>query len=474
MDNKKYAIIGLGASGVATARFLKRNKAEVILLDSNNRPSNIEDILSLNLKDKLYLGLDKSDIIKKLEDYKPDEIVLSPGCVGNFLDDLSSLNFKITCDIELFIKYIKKNFQAKVIGITGTNGKSTTTALAYHLLKTSNYSTYLGGNYGIPVFDLLDEEISKETIFVLELSSFHLEMSNNLELDASVILNLAPDHLDRYKNLDDYYKAKYTIYDNAKHIIVNKDQEVTEITDNQITFSKGDITADFYIKDKYIYYKSYKLLEINLIPLFGEHNKYNFLASLALIFSIIPEEDLSLKIKKLANIANNISSFKGLEHRSEVFLEDNSLIWVNDSKGTNLGATVAALNGLSNFSYDKLWLILGGILKENDFTEFNVIINNLADNNKLAGIFIFGQAKQKIYNNVLSEKTKDFLILEGLEDNSVLDKIVGTILQKNVFENLKNIVLFSPACSSFDMFKNFQHRGSLFKEIVQKKYDGTE
>lgn len=472
MDNKKYALIGLGASGVATARFFKKNKNEIFLFDSNKEPSNLKDILSLNLKDKLYLGLDKSETIKKLQEFAPDEIILSPGCVPNFFDDLKSLSFKITCDVELFVKYVKENFKSKVIGITGTNGKSTTTALTHYLLQKSNYDTFLGGNFGIPVFDLIDEKITEKTIFVLELSSFQLEMSNNLELDASVILNLAPDHLDRYSNLEDYYHAKYTIYDNAKKIIVNKDQEITKLSENQITFSKGDMTADFYIKDNFIYYKSHKLIATNLMPLFGVHNLYNFIASLALIFSILNATNIDLKIQKLISIAENIKTFKGLEHRSEIFLENNYLIWVNDSKGTNLGATVAALQGLSNFKYHKLWLMLGGILKEKDFSGINAILNNIIDKNKLAGIFIFGQAKEKIYKNILSEKTKDFLIFETLEDNKVLDKMIDYIIKNNIFENEKNIVLFSPACSSFDMFKNYQHRGKLFKGIVQKKYDG--
>lgn len=299
MDNKKYAIIGLGVSGVSTARFLKQNNNQVILLDSNAAPSNIDAILSLNLQEQLFLGLDKADIIKKIENYNPDEIVLSPGCVINFLDDLLALNFKITCDVELFIKYIKKNFKSQVIGITGTNGKSTTTALTHYLLKANHYNTYLGGNYGIPVFDLLDNEITKDTVFVLELSSFQLEISHNLELDAAVILNLAPDHLDRYKNLDDYYQAKYSVYDNAKNKLVNKDQDVLGLFEDEITFSKGDVTTDFYIKDEYIYYKSNKLLNIGLIQLFGEHNKSNALASLALIFSIISEKKPRFKNKKI-------------------------------------------------------------------------------------------------------------------------------------------------------------------------------
>lgn len=270
MDNKlirdKYIIIGLGATGVSVAKFLLKNNKQVILIDSNAKPGNLQDILKLDLKanDDLFLGLNKFELLDKVKDINPDEIVLSPGCVGYLLEDLALLNIPITSDIQLFIDYVTSNYNSKVIGITGTNGKSTVTALVYHLLKKSNHKVKLGGNYGIPVLDLLQEDnhkIDSDNIYVLELSSFQLEISNNLNLKSAVILNLAPDHLDRYNNLEDYYYAKYKIYSNAENIIINKDNKnlvnlSNQIIKNRLEFSYFDNNDDtgFYVKNDFIYY----------------------------------------------------------------------------------------------------------------------------------------------------------------------------------------------------------------------------
>ena len=499
MDNKlirdKYIIIGLGATGVSVAKFLLKNNKQVILIDSNAKPGNLQDILKLDLKanDDLFLGLNKFELLDKVKDINPDEIVLSPGCVGYLLEDLALLNIPITSDIQLFIDYVTSNYNSKVIGITGTNGKSTVTALVYHLLKKSNHKVKLGGNYGIPVLDLLQEDnhkIDSDNIYVLELSSFQLEISNNL--NSAVILNLAPDHLDRYNNLEDYYYAKYKIYSNAENIIINKDNKnlvnlSNQIIKNRLEFSYFDNNDDtgFYVKNDFIYYKDYQILDINKLSLFGIHNIYNALACIALVFSILDIKALDVKIKALQQIALNAYSFKGLEHRSEIFLDKNDITWINDSKGTNLDATSAALNSLVNLKYNKLWLILGGVLKEKDFVEFNKILKNIVDKNNLGGIVIFGKSKDEIYNNILSKDTKDFLIIENskeVSNDKILGKIVSLVLDKhnkavnenNLAVNLKDIVLFSPACASFDMFKNYMQRGSIFKEIVKENYNGTK
>ena len=463
MDNKlirdKYIIIGLGATGVSVAKFLLKNNKQVILIDSNAKPGNLQDILKLDLKanDDLFLGLNKFELLDKVKDINPDEIVLSPGCVGYLLEDLALLNIPITSDIQLFIDYVTSNYNSKVIGITGTNGKSTVTALVYHLLKKSNHKVKLGGN-----------------------------------LKSAVILNLAPDHLDRYNNLEDYYYAKYKIYSNAENIIINKDNKnlvnlSNQIIKNRLEFSYFDNNDDtgFYVKNDFIYYKDYQILDINKLSLFGIHNIYNALACIALVFSILDIKALDVKIKALQQIALNAYSFKGLEHRSEIFLDKNDITWINDSKGTNLDATSAALNSLVNLKYNKLWLILGGVLKEKDFVEFNKILKNIVDKNNLGGIVIFGKSKDEIYNNILSKDTKDFLIIENskeVSNDKILGKIVSLVLDKhnkavnenNLAVNLKDIVLFSPACASFDMFKNYMQRGSIFKEIVKENYNGTK
>ena len=376
------------------------------------------------------------------------------------------------------------NYNAKVIGITGTNGKSTTTALTYHLLKNSGYKVELGGNFGVPVLDLVHDNIDSNNIYVLELSSFQLEISDNLKLHSAIILNLSPDHLDRYNSLADYYNAKYKIYSNADNIIINNDckelvsfiDSTSDIDKDPLAFSYSDLSADFYVKDNFIYCKGFRILEINNLPLFGSHNVYNIMASLALIFSLLDFEDINRKCLKLKSIVENIFSFQGLEHRCEVFLDTGSILWINDSNGTNLDATCAALKGAESMSYHKLWLVLGGILKENDFSEIRSCLNSLVKRNKLNGIVVFGQSKQDIYNNLLSENTKDFLFTQ--DD---LDSLVKFILDKDTevkdnkdYKKAKDIVLFSPACASFDMFENYMHRGILFKRIVKQNYNGTK
>lgn len=391
-------IIGTGKTGQSCANYFARKNIPYKLLDTRN----------LSPEDK-----------KLLEN--TSEIILSPGVPPELFP-----HHKIISDIELFAR----EAQAPIIGITGTNAKGTVTTLITNMINQSGYTALMGGNIGIPALDLLTQPIPD--FYVLEISSFQLEITNRLPCIASVILNISPDHLDRHKNLKNYITAKQKIYAQADHIIYNLDDPHTT-PDPKF---KPKTKSGFSLKNKSDFNLTEKDLKIK-----GKHNLSNALAALMIGQAIgLPENKMLEALK----------NFPGLEHRCEWVATHHNVMYINDSKGTNIGATIAALEGLGENK--NIILLAGGQGKGADFSLLKPAVEK-----HVKKIILFGQDAK--------------LIADALKNSSPVyfeDNLKSALLKAMLLAQAGDIVLLSPACASWDMFKDFEDRGHQFKNFVRE------
>lgn len=435
---KEYIIIGFGITGLSIIKFLTAKDFSVKAIDTRTNPPNLEEVKKL-LGDNYKFG--KSLDYFREELLAADCVVVSPGV--EIPVTLKKQLTNVIGDIELFARYVN----APVIGITGTNGKSTVTALVGEIAaKTKRVK--VGGNIGTPALELLDDNAE---LYVLELSSFQLEIINDLELEVGCCLNIVPDHLDRHKTFEDYKKAKHRIYQLSKNIVYNLDDKDTYCDNkNSFYFSIEKASSFGFRVDRSegclcIFKEEQKLVALDELCVFGTHNIANILAALTI------SEIIGLNLNKSIEA---IKQFKGLEHRCEVFAKSNGVTWINDSKGTNVGATIAAIKSASEV-YSNIVLVLGGDDKGEDFSPINKVLENIS------AIILLGKTKNKI-KSVLESYKGDIL-----EANDLMDVVVKAA-------NKGNCVLFSPACASFDMFDNFVRRGELFKQAVCDYQESTK
>ncbi len=434
-----FLVYGLKKSGISIIRLLeKKNKDYKIWDDNQNTRNSIKRIFSSkNFFDPK---------INKLDDFK--KIFVSPGIsLRQKKFSLNKKNMKINRDLNLYIMFKNKH---KIIAITGTNGKSTTTKLIGDILKKNNIKTFVGGNIGEP---LCNAFISNETFkyHVIELSSFQLETVKNLETNISIITNLANDHLDRYNNIEDYIGQKKKIITKKGINLISIDDEYSKKIffqkkiKNKISFSIKDKSADVYMSNNYIldnYFKKSKKLYIKNISkdFEGDFNNQNIL------IAYICSKLLKLTEKSFLSVIKN---FKGLPFRSSVIFKNNNLKVINNSKSTNINST---LNSIKN--YNQIYLILGGIAKEKNFDVFKKY------KDKINCIYIFGKSGiliEKTLKNSLN--TKRFKHLKDL-----INEMFRDIKNNNNFVN----ILFAPACSSYDQYDNFEERGKEFNNLIKK------
>ena len=431
LKNSKIAIIGLGVSNLPLLDYLYDLKCDVTIFSDQK--------IDIDISKYHYQVYE--DGLSKLVGY--DIIFRSPGCLPTRPEIEKEINrgAYVTTEVAEVIKLTP----AKVIGITGSDGKTTTTTLINLILKGSGYKTFLGGNIGTPLFTKIKEMTDKD-IVVLELSSFQL-MGMDISPDISVITNISPNHLDKHKDMEEYIDSKCNIYKHNDGILVlNKDNEITKnLTSNREIryFSRNTKTNAFYTDGNYIYYNDQKIIDTKELHIRGVHNYENICAALSATIDMIDLDKVILAIK----------SFAGVEHRLEFVREINHVKWYNDSVSSSPTRTIAGLN-----SYDeKIVLIAGGYDKNLDYTPIAKPI--LAHVSKL---ILFGATSKKIYDAVTSTK-KDEKI-EIYQENS-LEDVVNRAYQ---VAKKGEIVLFSPASASFDMFKNFADRGIKFKKLVEE------
>ncbi len=436
-------VIGMGQTGLSVADFLARKQQKFMMMDTRPTPPNLDTFKQRFPDVACVLGSLDGETLKAA-----NKIIVSPGIDLKEAAIQSAIASGVTVvgDIQLFIE----NINAPIIGITGSNGKSTVTTLVGKMLKDTGSNVAVAGNIGLPVLDLVDDGNDYEWV-VLELSSFQLEATAKLNAEVAIVLNMCEDHMDRYANMHEYLRAKQRIFFGARKIVVNRQDALTQppLRNDQTVISFGldkpDLNQFGVIEEdgqEYLAFGLQKLINTNELRIRGSHNVANALAALAIGKLIeLPMEDM----------LQTLRNFTGLPHRCEWVRDINGVTFINDSKGTNVGATIAAINGLATGG-NKIVLIAGGEGKGADFSPLQpVFVKHLR-----ALVAIGRDAK-------LLLAVAQAAAVHGEQKNSLV-VAVQTALD---LAKPGDIVLLSPACASFDMFKNYQDRGDQFLRAVE-------
>lgn len=437
-----YMIVGLGKSGESCVRYLLESGQQVMAVDSRENPPALAALRRDYPQLDIRLGPFKdSDFAGQ------KEIIVSPGVAMSTpaLQLAQQNGAECYGDIELFVRFAN----APIIAITGSNGKSTVVTMLAEMFNATGKRAIAAGNIGKPVVDILREgDASPPDYYVLELSSFQLETTHSLDAAVSLILNISPDHMDRYDSYEAYRTAKAGIYSGHGKIVVAVDEiELAGLLPpdrNTINFgetAKGE--NDIHIADcdgeACIFYRKQKLLSQRGLKVPGRHNLVNAAAALAVAVAVdVPVEPMAKALKQ----------FKGLAHRLQFIIECNHIRWYNDSKGTNVGATVAAVEGLDR----KVVLIAGGEGKDADFTKLAPVLKSNG-----RALVLIGQDANKIEQAV----------------SGVVKTVHAVDLDDAVAKAAKmaedgDAIMLSPACASFDMFRNYEDRGEKFITAVKQ------
>lgn len=431
LQNKKIAIVGLGLSGQSCARFLLRHGIQPVGFDTRSE-------FPINLKFTCHFGeLDAA----KLAEF--EVILLSPGMnpEADAIRCAKAVGAIISSDIEVFLA----NFSKPVIGVTGSNGKSTVVSMLGDIFTTAGVQVAVGGNIGKPALELLQEEIE---LAVLELSSFQLEVLGSsteaqAKLRAAAFLNLSDDHMDRHGDLASYRAAKLNIFDGAQFIIANKQDLNTAPADRQvgawINCQSSPVGFGIISQPLAITLDGELFIKASQMQVSGVHNLIN--AQAAAIIAI--EMGVSH-----ADIVAALEGYNGLSHRCQKVSNYHDIAWVNDSKATNVGATIAAIQGLKPSITGRLWLVAGGDAKNADLTPLREYL----------------------------QRDVDELITIG-KDAPLLARLKLQSMHANTMEEAVNMaasgakagdmVLLSPACASLDMYTNYEQRGDVFTRAVE-------
>ncbi|TGY49657.1 UDP-N-acetylmuramoyl-L-alanine--D-glutamate ligase [Rodentibacter caecimuris] len=430
-QNKTITIIGLGKTGLSCVDYLNAQQANIRVIDTRENPVGA-DKLPKNIP--LHTGSLNQHWLNE-----SDMIVISPGLAVKTpeIQTALSLGVEVVGDIELFCRAATK----PIVAITGSNGKSTVTTLVYEMAKAAGLKVGMGGNIGIPALSLLNQDYD---LYVLELSSFQLETTYSLKATAATVLNVTEDHMDRYVDLEDYRQAKLRIYHQAESAVVNNEDKLTLGGGNNqgkkvVSFAEHD--ADYDIKTENgkpcLMVKDEVILPCDEIMLVGRHNYMNALAAAALAQAV----GVNLEAVRTA-----LRQFRGLDHRFQLAYQANGVRWINDSKATNVGSTVAALTGL--FVEGKLHLLLGGDGKGADFSELAELINQ-----PHIICYCFG---------------RDGAELAKLSPQSYLFETMAQAIEfLRPTLQVGDMVLLSPACASLDQFASFEKRGEEFTRLAQ-------
>lgn len=443
--DRKVLVLGFSKSGIAAAKYLSRHGADVYITEyREQKPEDLEQLNELEAEGiKVEFGGHSDDFVK--ESYLA---VTSPGIPphSEIMKRLRDEKIKVISEIELAASQTGKPF----VAITGTNGKTTTTALTAHILS-SEYNAQPCGNYGKPPCDLIDDKTID--YFVCECSSFQLEYSNSFQPQISVWTNFTPDHIDWHNGIENYFMAKAKIFKGSQApafaVLNAKDAKLLEFSKEAAgeVFMFGDEVGEncCYVKDDAIYYKrngkEEHIIDLKDTPLIGEHNYQNV--------------ECSVVCAKLEGISNEhikeaIMSFKVPEHRLEKVCEMNGITFYNDSKATNPEAALVAIN---SFNDCNVALIAGGRDKNTDLKEFCEAIKK-----HISTVVLIGEASERFEDNLKNSGYDNIL-----RENSMQSAIDKSISLK------PDVVLLSPACASFDMFSGYEERGKVFKEYVLSK-----
>ena len=446
LDDRLTVIVGLGDTGLSCVKYFSSMGEKVKVVDSRDEPPGLAALI------EAY-----PDVEYELGDFNVEtfvtakQLVVSPGLSIRSveIEAAKEAGVVITGDIDIFSKQVT----APIIAVTGSNGKSTVVAILAEILRKAGKNFGLGGNLDgdnfKPALDLIAED--EKDLYLLELSSFQLETTQSLGAEVATILNLSADHMDRYEGIDDYHRAKQRIFTNCKQVVINRDDKESyplEESDAAVWgfgIGRAGINGLGLLKedgDLYLAYQLEKIVSVNELKVFGQHNISNVLAAVALAMAI----DIDMNAIKVA-----ITEFSGLPHRCQWVANIDGVDFYNDSKGTNVGATVAAIEGLGEHISGHIVLIAGGISKGADFSALVPAMNKWGK-----VVILIGQDAVEM-DSYFDAETQSYFA-------SDMQNAVQVALQH---ATAGDAVLLSPACASFDMFENFQHRGFAFIKSVE-------
>ncbi len=439
--DKKVLVLGLGDTGLSALRWLRSQGAVLSVADTREAPPSLPVAMEQMPEVAVYLGaLDTSLLARQ------DLLVLSPGVplADPAIQQAVANGVEVIGDVELFARY--RPVASKLLAITGANGKSTVTTLVGEMCRAAGLSTVVAGNIGVPVLETLAG--GAPDVYVLELSSFQLETTHTLKADAATVLNLSEDHMDRYGGMADYAAAKARIFQSGGVQVLNRQDEwsagMALAGHPLVTFGSDEATgeSDFGLQHEdgktWLMQGTMRLIEAGELKIAGLHNAVNALAALALCRAIGLD---------YAPLLSALRSFKGLPHRVEWVADIDGIAFYDDSKGTNIGATCAALSGLPQ----KVVLIAGGDGKGQDFTQLAAAVQQHA-----RSVVLIGRDAPRI---------ADALAATGviMVHADTLESAVSKAFEA---AQAGDAVLLSPACASFDMFRNYVHRAEVFCAAV--------
>lgn len=449
-------IVGLGQTGLSVARFLAKNGWSLSVVDAREDTPSLAALSKIDPIAKCYVGQTEFRNIGDLTGSsttvnalmgRSQLVVASPGVAPNhaLLQAAREQDIPIVGDIEIFARAHQVNAQrVPVAGITGTNGKSTVTAWVGDMARRDGIDVAVGGNIGTPALDLLDDVDAE--LFVLELSSFQLDTTESLSLRVATVLNVAEDHLDRYGDIEAYVNSKARIFRQAATAVMNADDPrvmAIPVAAKQVLFSLVT-DVDYCLRveqgEDWLVAQGERVLALRDMRLLGRHNAANALAAIAMA------DELGISREA---ITESLRKFSGLAHRMEWVADYAGVRYINDSKGTNVGATLAAVAGLSG----SLILIAGGDGKGQDFSPLVEALRG-----KVKQVVLLGRDAQKI-----ATALGDTVPWQCVTD------MKSAVYAASAAASAGDTVLLSPACSSLDMFRNYIQRGEVFRQCVQER-----
>jgi UDP-N-acetylmuramoylalanine--D-glutamate ligase len=449
LKDKRVLVVGLGKSGVASALFLKAHGAKVTVSDTKSGDE---------LRNEIPVLLDHGITVEtgghgERTFRGQDLIIVSPGVPVDSpaLVQARSLGEKVIGEVELAAQFLP----GPIVAITGSNGKTTTTTLTGEILAASGLPTLVGGNIGTPAITLVDRRAQPETAIVLEISSFQLETIQTFRPKVAVVLNVTPDHLDRHRTFETYVNAKARVFENQTRddfAVLNEDDptcvRLASRTRAQVFwFSRQkEVKQGAWVRDGNIVFRDAsqkrEIMLASEIPLKGAHNLENVLAAVCAgaLMGCVPEK-----------IRQAVRDFKAVEHRLEFVATIRGVDYYNDSKATNVDATIKALESFPA----NIHLILGGKDKGSDYTLLNDLLRQ-----RVKRVYTIGAAAEKIESQIVSSKSggPELVHAETLEN---------ALRKANTAAQPGDVVLLAPACASFDQFRNYEQRGQVFKDVVR-------
>ncbi|KJK07950.1 UDP-N-acetylmuramoyl-L-alanine--D-glutamate ligase [Pseudomonas tussilaginis] len=433
-------VVGLGKSGMSLVRFLANRGVAFAVADTREQPPELETLRRDYPLVEVRCGeLDVEFLCRA------DELYVSPGLAlaTPALQQAAARGVKLSGDIELFAR----NAKAPIIAISGSNAKSTVTTLVGEMAAAAGKRVAVGGNLGTPALDLLSDDVE---LYVMELSSFQLETTDQLNAEVATVLNVSEDHMDRYSGLPAYHLAKHRIFRGARQVVVNRQDALSRplLAEGQPLWTFGLNAPDFKAfglreenGEKYLAFEFQNLMPVRELKIRGAHNQSNALAALALGHAVGLPMDAML---------SSLRTFAGLAHRCQWLRERNGVSWYDDSKATNVGAALAAIEGLGADIDGKLILVAGGDGKGADFSALRAPVAA-----HCRAVVLLGRDAE--------------LLAQALGDEVPLIRVktLDEAVQRSAeLAQPGDAVLLSPACASLDMFKNFEERGRLFAQAV--------